>query len=69
MIWVLGYLIGIILYVVVVLAFTGFDCDDDETALLFAVMWPLPLIGYFILCFIVLILVIITEIEKRKKNE
>lgn len=47
MIWGLGYLIGIILCVVV-LAFTGFDCDDVDTVWLVAVMWPLLLIVYFI---------------------
>ena len=48
MIWVLGYLIGIILCVMV-LSFTGFDCDDNETVWLVAVMCPLILIGYFLL--------------------
>lgn len=49
MTWVIiGYLIGIVLCVIV-LAFTGFDCDDDETVWLVAVMWPLILIVYFLL--------------------
>ena len=45
--WVIGYLIGIVLCVIV-LAFTGYICDDDETVWLVAVMWPLILIIYFL---------------------
>lgn len=48
MIWIFGYLIGIILFVIV-LCLTGFDCDDDETVWLVAVIWPLILIVYFLL--------------------
>jgi len=46
MTWVLGYLIGLVLCVIV-LAFTGYN--DDETVWLAAVMWPLILIGYFLI--------------------
>lgn len=48
MIWFLGYLIGIVLCVIV-LSFTTFNCDDDETVWLVSIMWPLILIGYFLL--------------------
>lgn len=46
--WILGYLIGIVTCVII-LALTGFICDDDETVWLIPVIWPLILIGYLVL--------------------
>ena len=69
MIWVVGYLIGIILCVIV-LSFTGFNCDDDETVWLVAVMWPLILLGYFLLLIYTIVVFVIDRYFykiKRKK--
>ena len=69
MIWVVGYLIGVVLCVIV-LAFTGFISDDDETVWLVAVMWPLILLGYFLLLIYTIVVFVIDRYFhkiKRKK--
>ncbi len=69
MIWVVGYLIGVVLCMIV-LAFTGFISDDDETVWLVAVMWPLILLGYFLLLIYAIVVFVIDRYFhkiKRKK--
>lgn len=49
MIWVLGYLIGVILCALVLLVLLLTDnSEDDETTWLVSVIWPFILIGYFL---------------------
>ena len=64
MTWVLGYLIGLVLCVIV-LAFTEYN--DDETVWLAAVMWPLIFIYAIGTFFIDKYFYIIDKI--RRKNE
>lgn len=45
--WILGYLIGIILCVIV-LSFTGFKCDYGDPVFLLSIVWPILLIVFLI---------------------
>lgn len=47
MIWVIGYMIGIILCVIV-LYLIGFKCDDGDPVFLLSTVWPILLIVFLI---------------------
>lgn len=71
MIWVLGYLIGIILCVTV-LYLTGFNFDDGNSAFLLSTVWPILLIGFLIYAIVVFFIDLnfyINDKKRRKRNE
>ena len=70
MIWVLGYLIGIILCVIV-LYLTGFKCDYGDPVFLLSISWPILLIVFLIYAIVVFFIDVYFYINDkiRRKNE
>jgi thiosulfate reductase cytochrome b subunit len=68
MIWIIGYLIGIILCVIV-LYLTGFNCNNGNAVFLLSTGWPILLIGFLIYAIVVFFIDVHFYFKDKNKDK